>query len=186
MITAVSLIVVQLVLLLVSSIAGRNHHLSETDEDIFRYPPAIRRSLFVGGLFVVGAGGLVFSTVPPTGAAAAPFVIGGLFGGMALADLYLYLYFSKYALRVDEEGLTVSGMWPSALMRFSEIRELVVVVGGRLNDRLTVRSTNNVTLRLGGGIQDFADLVCLIKSRSPRGTKIRECDELGKWRESVI
>jgi hypothetical protein len=184
-ITAVSLIVVQLVLLLVSSFAARNHHVSENDEDIFRYPPVIRRSLFVGGLFVVGAGGLVYSTVPPTGAAAAPFVIGGLFGGMALADLYLYLYFSKYALRVAEEGLTVSGLWSSAHMQFSEIRELVVVVGGRLNDRLTVRSANNGTLRLGGGIQNFADLVWLIKSKSPHGTKIRECDEFGKWREFV-
>jgi hypothetical protein len=184
-ITAVSLIVVQLVLLLVSSFAARHHHASENDEDIFRYPTAIRRSLFVGGLFVVAAGGLVYSTVPPTGAAAAPFVIGGLFGGMALADLYLYFYFSEYALRVDKEGLTVSGMWASAHMQFSEIRELVVVVGGRLNDRSTVRSANNGSLRLGGGIQDFADLVWLIKSRAPHGTKIRECDEFGKRRESV-
>jgi hypothetical protein len=94
-ITAVSLIVVLLVLLLGSSVAARNHHASENDEDIFRYPPAIRRSLFVGGLFVVGAGGLVYSTVPPTGAAAAPFVIGGLFGGMALADLYLISIFQN-------------------------------------------------------------------------------------------
>ena len=186
MITAVSLIVVQLALLLVSSFAARNHHVSENDADIFRYPPVIRRSLFVGGLLVVGAGGLVYSTVPPTGAAAAPFVIGGLFGGMAFADLYLYVYFSKYVLRVDEKGLTVSGLWPSAYMQFSEIRELVVVVGGRLNDRLTVHSANNGTLRLGGGIEDFADLVWLIKSRSPRGTKLRECDEFGKWQESVI
>jgi hypothetical protein len=184
-ITAVSLIVVQLVLLLVSSVAARSHHASDNDEDIFRYPPAIRRSLFVGGLFVVGAGGLVYSTVPPTGAAAAPFVIGGLFGGMALADLYLYFYFSKYVLRVNKSGLAVSGIWSSANMQFSEIRDLVVVVGGRLNDRLTIRSANNGTLRLGGGIQDFADLVWLIKSRSPHGTKIRECDESGKWRDSV-
>jgi hypothetical protein len=184
-ITAISLIVVQLVLLLVSSLAAGNHHISENDEDIFRYPPAIRRSLFVGGLLVVGAGGLVYSTVPSTGAAAAPFVIGGLFGGMALADLYLYFYFSKYVLRVNKAGLAVSGIWSSANMQFSEIRDLVVVVGGRLNDRLTIRSANNGTLRLGGGIQDFADLVCLIKSRSPHGTKIRECDEFGKWRESV-
>ena len=87
---------------------------------------------------------------------------------------------------MGEEGLTVSRMWSSAHMQFSEIRELVVVVGGRLNDRLTVRSANNRTLRLGGGIQDFADLVWLIKSRSPRGAKMRECDELGKWQDSVI
>jgi hypothetical protein len=36
-----------------------------------------------------------------------------------------------------------------------------------------------------GGIQNFADLVWLINSKSPHGTKIRECDEFGKWREFV-
>jgi hypothetical protein len=135
---------------------------------------------------VVGADGLVYSTVPPAGAAAASFAVGGVFGAPALVDLYSYFYFSKYALRVDEQGLTVSGVWSSAHTRFSEIRELMVVNGGRLKDRLTVRSADNGTLRLGGGIQDFADLVWLIKRRSPpRGTKVRECDEFGKWREPV-
>jgi hypothetical protein len=185
MVTAISIIIVQLVLMLVASVASRDRHFAVGDVDVFQYPSIIPRALFVGGLLVSFVGALVYSTIPVPRTGIAVLIVGAVFGGMAIADMYLYAFFSKYSLRATGGEVAISGLYPTQVVRFAEIVELKVEAGGRLNDRLTIRCADKRILKVGGGIQDFDDLVWLFKSRCPKGTRLLERDSGGMWRESL-
>jgi hypothetical protein len=184
MVTAVTVLMVSLALGLLASISSRDHHKEIDEVEIFRYPRVLIRFFAFGAPVVPLIGLLVFSTFSqPT--VTVYVALGLVFGGMTVCDLYFCSYLRSYSCELSRDSIVVRAFGRTRMVRFTDIKEITFVVGGRLNDRLTVVCRDGPDLRLGGGIQDFEDLVSLIKNRVSVGTRVRERDIVGHWHESV-
>lgn len=154
---------------LVLFFAGRQHHDRDGDTEVFRYAPVLR-FLFAGAflLFLI-AGFYPAKLNEPTGAGTGERIISWAISATFCAlSLYGFLLTVRYRIVVAKSTIVVNGLLNSHSFTTTEVRSVEVHRGFRGARDLVVRdSSGHVLLKVGATIQDFDELLHLIRSRSP-------------------
>jgi hypothetical protein len=149
--------------------AGRQHHVKFGNSEVFRYPPVFRY-LFAGAFLLFLAAGFYTTQSTPTSDAAAGERVLSWAACIAFCSLSLwgFLWTLRYAIVISGSTILVKGFLSSRSFTTQDMRSTEVRQGVRGARDLIVRdSVGHVLLKVGGTIQDFDDLLHLIRSNIP-------------------
>lgn len=156
------------------------HHTSEGELHVFRYSPIvawayIAGSLSLGVLAYVTAYGLTLSPAVESRAAVAISVL-----SVGLLSL-VGVWYRSFSITVDPNGILTRSIFRQTAANFSELRR-IVVTGYPARTLVVVNNCGKRVLSAYDDLQDFGELVYLLKSKSAKyhvEAKIR--DQWGKW-----
>ena len=169
------------------ALASRQHHQRLGDTRIFRYPAVYRYFFTAVFFFFVGAGFYSIATIPPSPVARAEWfisvVVSGLFCVLSLFGLAWTL---RRYVAASETAVLVQGILKQRQFKFTDVQSITVLNGFRgARDLRVCDSSGQLLMTVGGTIEDFDDLVALMRSRT-RGQHVlfRERDALGQWHDA--
>jgi hypothetical protein len=170
-----------LVLTVLLQLAARDAHETTEDRDIFRFPRILVNSLRVA-VFVPGLlGVLIYRTFSAPGVLDTAVLIAG-FSAMTVILLAMFIQVATFSVAVSKQCLKLNVRKRQRTLYFEHIREVVVVWPWRGNGRLDLMDASGARLcRIDGGVQDFDQLVYLVKLYCPHGATTRERDVRGHW-----
>jgi hypothetical protein len=170
-----------LVLTILIQLAARESHEATEEWDVFRFPKVLIISLRVAA-FVPGLLGILIYHSFPNPGILEMTVLSGIFGSMTLIVVAMLARVSTFAVAVSKQCLKLNERWHRRTIDFSAVREVVIALPWRGNGRLDLIGEDERRLcRIDGGIQDFDELVNLVKLYCPDRVKIREKDTRGRW-----
>jgi hypothetical protein len=181
---AATYILTVLTVWLVVAIASRQHHLVSEGVATFRYP-ALYRYLFSVMLAVFLAAGMYTVEWHPLRRAtqwenAISVTISTAF---CATCLYGYWLARRYRIVVSGRSIVVHKTFNVVEFTFDQIHSISVLRGYRgASDLHVFDSEGKVLLSVGGTIEDFEELVRLIRSKCRgRAVVFRERDTFGRW-----
>jgi hypothetical protein len=189
MFIALTILMTALSVALVLRVAGREPHSREGVNETFRYPVVFRRLLFLGIPIFSLFGAYAVTTIPPGKSHSGETLIVGIgFGAAILAIALSFVWMCRFSALVSENTLIVQQMWRTRTIPFVDVRKMVVLQGFKgSRDLALFDSQGRRVFTVGGSIQDFDDMVHLLKRRfSHRGVVFRLRDVLGKWSEHEL
>lgn len=184
MFVAITALLTGLTVSLLVKVASRQRHRAAGEIAVFRYPTLYQ--YFFGAMFVVfAAGGLYAVHSSPVGntapwEAAVSTIVFGAFCVFCLRGLLLT---RCYRILVTERSVKVHKIRGTVEFTFDRVHSMTVLRGYRgAKDLRVLDEKGSLLLSVGGTVQDFEELVSLIRSRC-RGKSVvfRERDGFGKW-----
>ncbi|MDB6008711.1 MAG: hypothetical protein JWL65_961 [Gammaproteobacteria bacterium] len=170
-----------LVLTVLIQLAARESHEASEEWDVFRFPKVLIISLRVAA-FVPGLLGLLIYHSFSNPGILEMTVLAGIFGLMTLIVVAMLAQVSTFSVAVSKQCLKLNERLHRRTIDFSAVREVVIALPWRANGRLDLIGVDERRLcRIDGGIQDFDELVKLVKLYCPDRVKIREKDTHGRW-----
>ena len=188
MIVAFAYMAAALCAALVFHVAARERHEQREGERVFRYPETVVRFVFA------------LATVVPTGGAIAIYwsfgrrpqglglvVFFGFFGALLMGFLTTYIYLKRFMISVRGDLLSVRG-FRTKVARMSGIRRLVMIEGGRGGQQISAYGEHNAAvMKADSGIQDFWELVALLKKHAKgHGVAYEQRDRWGRWTRGMV
>jgi hypothetical protein len=164
--------------------ASRQRHLVSDGVEVFRYPTLYQYFLCV--MFGVFAAAGMYTAVLHPARNAAPWeaaVSITVFGALCALCLYGLSLARWYRIVVSESSVVVHKIGGAVEFTFDQVRGLTVLRGHRgAKDLHVLDQEGRLLLSVGRTIQDFDELVSLIRSRCRnRAVVFRERDSLGNW-----
>lgn len=149
-------------------LARKQHHVATDGVDVFRYPN-MWRYMFAGAFaFFLAAGFYVGSDVPSTSHAVTGEWLISWMGCAVFCALCLggLVWSISYSVAVSSAALEVRTLLGKRLVNYSEVRSVSLRQGLRgARDLVLSDRSGKVLLSVGGTIQDFDELVRLVRSR---------------------
>jgi hypothetical protein len=181
---AITIFLTGLTVWLLVTAASRQRHQASGDIDVFRYPTLYQ--YFFGVMFWAFAAIGVYTVHWHPARNMAPWeaVVSTVgFGAMCVLCLYGLSLTRWYRVVVSERSVKIYKIGGSVEFTFDQVHSMTVLHGYRgARDLRIFDDKNGLLLSVGGTIQDFDELVWLIRSRcSNRAVVFRERDAFGKW-----
>ncbi len=167
-------------------IASKDHHRVMGDQEVYRYPTVLVRTLAA----MIPIYGLLGTVVllrqdgrqHGTGLLIAVIIV---FGMAVLANALAYLYYRSFSLIIGEDTIAVDAWGRRRAIAIEDIRELNIRRGKKGLAALSVIGQNGAKfVGIGSSIQDFEDLVVTLQDRAKQcgaSMLIRERDPAGDW-----
>jgi hypothetical protein len=188
MITGLSYALVAITVAILLWFAGRQRHDRRDGADLFRYPSML---LTVIGMLTPAyglMGAFIYSRYPQGPSKMSLLRLAAVFGLFIVGNSLVYLYLRSFSVEITDTLLTVRSFIGIRSVRFADVRTVCCIAGRRGGAELRLLGSGDRQLfKIGSTIQDFDELVTLIRNNSQmRGVRLRECDRSGRWSESVI
>jgi hypothetical protein len=150
-------LVVALAFAMIAFVAGRSHHDTVGNDEIYRYPSIV-------GYLMVGCG-CFFLVIPfLTGARgdAPPVVFSLFFAAFAAGAFAAATYFFRYRVVVSDTTLTY-GTFGQTSVPLTDVMDCLVTVGR--NQEMTVYLRDGRRVKFSGMLGDFGSLVSTLNNR---------------------
>jgi hypothetical protein len=165
-------------------IASRQHHESQQDAEVYRFPTILIRALQVGTFVPIFLGIGIYDSFIFRPGMVEIATLGFVFGSMTLIILASAILAARFRLVIRHEYMIVYDDFKERRASFSDVRRIVISRPWRGRGRLELFGDADRRLcKLDGGIQDFDDMVDTVESRCPSHIPIREQDTDGRWSE---
>ena len=170
-----------LVLTVLIGLAAQERHEMTQEWDVFRFPRVLINTLRVASFVPALLGVLVYHSFSKPGLLEIA-VLAGLFGSWTLIVLAMLVQVSTFSLAVSKSCLKLFQAGRCRTIDFDSVREIVVRWPWRGNGRLDLIGDGGARLcRIDGGVQDFEELVNLVRLYSPDGVTLRQRDTYRRW-----